>query len=416
MLSKTHINKMSGLFLVLFEILVLCFSGASSFCSSRIVVESKCKVIANESKENDEHLSYCGTYYDNNSYETVLKAFNNLQNENFSGSTQILPTCLSEDDCLPKRFLSRIDCGAGEESEVVVGNGFYYSYNTNLCRLETLCINVYQKDWTNPYELDGEHGFVYLPDFLADYLIERNDDFNAYDDLLPKFSDTRQMVDKKILKINSDIGERKWVIAGIYHSNGFNESFLKDAEFSYNDLNFGKAFNNFGYPMLIAYDSAFSRKHLNGLLTLSQPKTYLIDQNITKLKVFANESESVTRYYKVRNGLVEKMSEGSFEPSNWTVPSWAFFLFFSLSIVCLICFLWLLKKNLREKPKKEFLLLIFVPLFTSGLVSTIFKTFLGSICIGFNIFFSIYFGLSFIALFLASLCCIFFEKQECLKV
>ena len=376
------------------------FLGLASFHSPLAIIEAESRVVAEKSKENSTGLSYSTVNYGKESYGTVISAFGGVWARNFSGYMQSLPVSLDDAGTGLRSFTASFDCAEAEE-KVFVGNALYYLYQKELARFETLCINVYQKEWVSPAQLQPASGFVYLPDYYADRLIEASPEINNYDDLLPLFSEGGELV-SKYLNISTDIGERQWAVAGIYHCSGFDLDNMGGKTFSYNDLNFGEAFNSLGLPMLIAFDSSFSAEYLNGILTVAQPKPYILEQHMRNLSTFDKGNAGLSCFFQVESGQVSPMEDSALIYSqSHNLPSFLFIVYCCFALFCLIGVLFLGKAS-RSMTAREFFFTSAPLILILGFCSSLLKNWLGTQILGVSIFFSFYFGISLLALSLIS--------------
>lgn len=124
----------------------------------------------------------------------------------------------------------------------VNGNGQSYSNYaacslwtySNSTRFENLNISLY-RDVPRAQELNGygANGFMFIPDYLADQMIESsNGELKTYDDLVPDYStmsseEIKSFVDKYSLSLTNKAGDTlRYKISNIFRVNGFNETYM----------------------------------------------------------------------------------------------------------------------------------------------------------------------------------------------
>lgn len=109
---------------------------------------------------------------------------------------------------------------------------------SNSERFENLDISLL-RDVPRSQELNsyGTNGFVFVPDYLADQMIENSGgDLKNYDDLVPDYDELSQeeissLLDKYALSITNEAGETlRYKISNIFRVNGFNEAYLNGRE------------------------------------------------------------------------------------------------------------------------------------------------------------------------------------------
>lgn len=405
MSPKSHFITTTKVACILFELCSPILCGLASLHSPLAIGEAQCAFVAEKSKKNDEQLSYATINYGEDSYDIVSRAFGSVRSRNFSGYMQSVPVCLNDDDTMPKRFSASLG-SSSISNQIIVTNAMFYTNQEELARFETLCINVYQKNWSSLNSAQFGDGFVFLPDYYADSIIASSNDLMSYDDLLPFPSSAGEFISKKYLCVQTSLGERRWSIVGIYHCNGFSAMNLRGENVLYNDLNFGKALNALGAPAVIAFDSSFSAKHLNGILTCSQPKSYILDQNMRKLSAFDKETVAKSSFFEVSDGQINEMENSSiiYTKNHFFVcpPSIFLVIFLAASCACTIGFFVTGKKIVETCTANKFRWLFLLPIFCIGLLSSLFKNWLGLKIIGISIFSSFYFGISLLILLILS--------------
>ena len=243
-------------------------------------------------------------------------------------------------------------------------------------RFETLCINVYQKRWEySSIKALGKDGFVLLPDYYADLLINRSSDMSSYDDLLPVYSSSGTPLSCKSLILPFGEQTRSWAIVGIYHAKGINESYYGQS-FAYNDKDYGELANSFNSPLLIGFDYDFLVKNLNGFFLTSKAQTYTIKNNVDILASCDEKGSGCARFFTAGD---EKMTE---VPSSYEIyqqcllkqrgPKWQGYLFIVLSLIC-IAAASMLSAKIAYTSVSNAVLWIFLPIVFVGVVSGILR-------------------------------------------
>ena len=117
-----------------------------------------------------------------------------------------------------------------------VTSGHNYTNDKELLRFETVCINILEyRDRQIEHAFDPAiyAGFIYIPDYYADYIIENFYPEYTYYDLISNAG-------SNFLSLKSEKGEFKYKIANIFHVNGFLDEHLGNKKVFYNDFETGK--------------------------------------------------------------------------------------------------------------------------------------------------------------------------------
>ena len=198
-----------------------------------------------------------------------------------------------------------------------------YTNDPNYISFETILINLYKyrsKQDEIKYDDKVFDGFIYIPDFFADYIIENDLGINSYDDLLTKANNN---------SFNIFYGDKlfKYRIANIFHIKGFNLDYTDLDDYNYTDNGNGKRMSlcvgNFcfisNYQRIknirsdIYFSITTSIKHKKYIIsdyfdemvdfvsssderTLNSNKIYLIDNN-NKLMAYEKNDEFNNVYF-----------------------------------------------------------------------------------------------------------------------
>ncbi len=373
--------------------LSLFFAGMVNMNSTLVKQEATYKRIAELSKSNDYGLTYATICFLEEGHSKAMTALAMNYGSNFSGHEQIIPAAFDSKTNEMKDF----EAGFGEGSmrTVHIGNLSTYTNQKALHRFETAWINVYDNDTFDPHVSHGNsNGFVFIPDFYADELIEGSDGaYQCYNDLLPDKDPNGNLTDFQYLSASDGDTKITWSIVGIYHAKGFNDQYW-DKSFAYNDGHYGEAINSFGAPFLIAYGSSLASS-VNGLAVFSTSKQYSVEQKIKTIAYYDEEKTSSFTFYSAKNGTLSKMDGySSVQTSfilNGDVPVW-YFVFMALAIVSTVVFFFLARDLSIDKPWL-FLCLSALGPFAFSLVGSLCANFLGSRYSFLYSFFSYYFGI-----------------------
>ncbi len=384
-------KRFTEIFTIITGCLSLFFAGLTSSNSTLVNQEATYKRIAKLSESNDHGYAYATICYGESGGGEAGAALSYNYGSNFSGSQQIIPACFDSDTNELKTF----EAGFGAMGAVHIGNLITYTNQKALRRFETAWINVYDNDLFNPHAYHGDgDGFVFIPDFYADELIAgSNGAYKSYDDLLPSSASSSSASDFQYLTIADGELIRRWSIVGIYHAKGFDAGYL-GGEFAYNDGKFGDAVNLLGAPFLIAYDSSFFSKRLNGLTVFCSAKQYSIEEQIKTVAAYDEDRSSYVTFYSVKDGVPKKMDGYSSVSVAFLFQSDVpplYFAFMALAIASVVAFFFLVRALPYEKPL-SFLCYTALGPFVFSLVGSLCANFFGQQIAFLYPFFSYYFG------------------------
>lgn len=251
--------------------------------------DNVCSTFALDSdSSNDELKSFFTATYPEN--------FNNSQNRFLSiNTTNGLASfnCFFNDEKLP--FSVKIADGGTYTNQIIVDSDGY-SYT----RFETICINLLSfrdKSEELVYDLNSYDGVIYLPDYIADYIIEK-EGLTNYTEL---FSDSYSF----LLTFNNK--EYRYKVANIFHVDGFNSNY-SGFESKYNDYNNGKKIEEFlGEYVFITNRNRVIQDSsgvlFSSLVNVLTPKIYIFDQFYKSLVNYLNSCEiSFNAILQIANG------------------------------------------------------------------------------------------------------------------
>ena len=395
--------------------LTLLFGGLTSVQSPSVSLSTSYKILANEGQKNDYGYAYAKiTYDDEDAAGLVDRTYLGIWGTNFFGFSQFIPTCFDCETGDFKKFTAKLD-GIDSGSEIYLGDFGVYSNQKALHRFETAWINVYDNDTFSPGTYrPGADGFVFLPDFYADALIEGSGGtYSCYNDLLPNKSSSGALSDIVFLDASDGTANRKWAIVGIYHAFGFKESYLSEP-FKYNDSVFGAIMNSFGAPFLIAYDSGFVPKYKNGMTMSVVAKQYSIQ---SKCEYVAGADENrVSRFtfMSLRDGKAQDLADYSNLRANYFLDSEIpplFTLFCYLAILSAVGFYLCARLIKYERPLPYLCWTVLAPC-VLGLLGSILSNNLGCLNPMLYSFFSYYFGISVLVILMIASCLFLWHAKE----
>lgn len=194
--------------------------------------------------------------------------------------------------------------------KTALANSYAYSNQEDLLRLECYLLNIYKfQDRTIETTYDDAlfDGYIYIPDYYADEIIENSDSLNTYDDLL-------ENSDENVISITMQGTTKNYKIANIFHINGFNEEYCVDREISYNDQNCGLMLNTFlnGFCFVSDYNS-YSQidGYQSGLLCAVQGKQFILSMFLEQLYSFFGSQSEISISLQMLN------SQSHFENSTY---------------------------------------------------------------------------------------------------
>lgn len=236
----------------------------------------------------------CSTFVlDSNSSNDELKTFltatygenfNNTQNRFLSINTADGFASFDgywNDNKLPFSF--NIADGGTYTNQIITGSDGY-SY----ARFETICINLFlYRDKSEELVIDQNSydGVVYLPDYIADYIIEE-EGLTNYTDL---FSDSFSF------SLTFSNNKYTYKVANIFHVDGFNPNY-SGFEPKYNDYNNGEKIKNFlGEYVFITNRDRIIRENsdvlFSSFVNVLTPKAYVFDQFYKSLTNYLSHNE-----------------------------------------------------------------------------------------------------------------------------
>lgn len=307
--EKMNRKSIFKILIPLFEVIVFVSCGFAFSDVNFVRKSSELSLFANECKQNG--AEYCYTNIDisgekkNNIPESI---FSNTYSENFSGTSTKLMTISDNSDVASFDTLFN---GEKLPFSTSVVSGKNYSNDAELLRLETVCINIYKyraRQEEHYYDSSSYDGFIYIPDYYADYIIENYCPDYTYDDFLTNDS-------LNSISLGNEANSFKYKIANIFHVNGFDEKHTTEKQFKYNDLNTGKIldlfFNGFCFVSNYGHFSDLDKELHTTVFCEFQPKRYMLDETLTMAanykSVFKASDVKATVYYSSNDG-VQKVS------------------------------------------------------------------------------------------------------------
>lgn len=171
---------------------------------------------------------------------------------------------------------------------------------SNSKKFECLNIDLYKQIENERHISSNSTDFIYIPDFLADQIIEKNiNKIKTYDDLINV---------EPVITISCSSVSRKCRIANIFHVKGFN--FLTENEINKtDDLNTGKILEDLLGNYLITTSSSF---FMNSSVSyyMSVPSSEFSIKDISE-KCFSSEQKGslLINFSYIKNGKIVSDSE-----------------------------------------------------------------------------------------------------------
>lgn len=282
-------------------------------------------------------------FKDSQERNTCEQIFSMTYSENFSKTSTRLMT-VSDDNKVAsfKTYFNDVElpfCSS-------VTSGKTYSNDEEMLRLETICINIYtyreraQEHFYDPKKFDG---FVYIPDYYADYIIEHFYPDSNYFDLINN-------ANEYFFCLRYGEKEFKYKIANIFHVNGFLDHNIGSQVVKYNDYDVGKKlnyfFNGFCFVSNYGHYSYLNEDFHTTLFYQLEPKKYEIDsvlKSTNRYKSYYKAGSVKTDIYYFDGKLLNKYENGdrlmSSYNATYSLDLWQFafafiagFVFFVFSI------------------------------------------------------------------------------------
>ena len=237
---------------------------------------------------------------------TEEKIFRATYGDNFDGTSTRLITVTGHDGITNFRTLYN-DLELPFRTSPV--SGLNYSNQKDIPMFETVGINllVYRaKSDETAFDPNVFDGFIYIPDYYADYIIENTAYIDDYFDIL-NTNDTNVVY----FEYNSRIF--KYRIANIFHVKGFKQEYAGDTAIKYTDYNNGLKLdyllNGFCFVSNYNHFELFDDRFHNTLLLQLGPKRFELEENLNTANNYKikNEAEDgkATIYYHNKNGVIE---------------------------------------------------------------------------------------------------------------
>lgn len=230
--------------------------------------------------------------------------FRNSYSRNFGGASTRLITVTGDEGIVSFKTLYN-DLELPYKSSPV--SGLYYTNHIEIPMFETVGINllVYRnKNEEINIDFKKYDGFIYIPDYYADYIIENTDYIDDYFDIL-NTNDTNV--------IYFEFNERifKYRIANIFHVKGFNSKYTGNTAIKYTDYNNGQKldylFNGFCFVSNYNHFTLFDDRFHNTLAVQIGAKKYELEETLLTANKYKNingaEEAKADIYYHNKNGL-----------------------------------------------------------------------------------------------------------------
>lgn len=172
-----------------------------------------------------------------------------------------------------------------------------YDNQVTLKRFETININLYKTPTVEQNESYSCDGTVYIPDYLADQIIQNNEDLQGYDDLLPDLSVLDEATRNSFLSscsVSIDVGSttRSYRISNIFHVDGFNEEYCSEI-YEYNDNGVSQTLSSFYGNYVVINDSELSNIYEQRMVVGCVNKQYVIYDEIKEAMKAGGSSPTI---------------------------------------------------------------------------------------------------------------------------
>ena len=373
--SKLIINCLIASFSFAFLIL----SSLSSFNSKNTRIFAISNSIAIQSQTNIKNKTFSLiTIQDEKAKNIINGIFNSEYSSNFNGNTELM-TYVNSDGTL---YHFDLKCGNSSLNNSTWCDLNTYSNQTDFKRFEKININLYKTpnraEEINHY---GTDGFIYIPDYFADKIIEESEgELTSYDSLIPdlsSYSDEKRttFLNKYCVCLTNPKGVlEKYKIANIFHVNGF-----KDGDYVYNDSDSRVLIQYFlgNYAFIHSNKDPFEPSN-KALLTIFESKRLIISERISS---FLNY-QSTIRFYRVGvNGSESLIKENEKITEILSSKKDINVFCHVTSIVCFLLFVAILFLCFKKKillPKLHFLvalsIIVSISFFFQILSITVFAT------------------------------------------
>lgn len=391
---KKNKQKIIYFLMIFFSCAVLSLSSASFFNSRETRVFAISNSISKQSRSNISSKAFSLIKIEDENAKNIINGvFNSEYSSNFNGGTELMTYV----DSSGSLYNFDLKCGNSYLLNSKWCDLNTYSNQVEFKRFEKININLYKTPNKNE-EINnyGTDGFIYIPDYFADQIIEESDgELSTYDSLIPDLSsipvdERNNFLEKYCVRLTNPKGViEKYKISNIFHVDGF-----MDDNYVYNDSDSRILLKHFlgNYAFIHSNIDSFQPTD-KALLTIIEGKRFVISERISSFLDY----QSVITFYKVHgSGFQPMISEN--EQISDIVLNKKDINVFCLS-ACIVCFLSFLTILILSYKKSIFISLIFYLAFLSSIVFvslslqifslTIFSTniiFYQLYNIGFNIF------------------------------
>ena len=238
----------------------------------------------------------------NRSIEETI--FSNTYSKNFGGTSTRLLSVSGDNGIVGFKTLYN-DLELPYETSPV--SGLRYTNDRDLSMFETICINLLlyrEKSEETHIDYDKYDGFIYIPDYYADYIIENSDFLNNYLDII-------NANDTNVIYFEYRDRIFKYRIANIFHVKGFNPEYSDGIDIKICDYNNGQKldylFNGYcfvsNYNHFTLFDDRF---HTTFVLQIGAKK-YELEENLQTANRYRingkSEEAKATIFYYAQDGL-----------------------------------------------------------------------------------------------------------------
>lgn len=343
-------------FLSLTLVILACFcSGVAYKNNNNAIIDTISQYISKVSNTNINSKTFLSFAADG-SY--VNGIYSRTYGQNFSNYySQIISYTNKQ-----KEFLSfEMSCNNACFNDVKICDTFAYSNLSDLKRFETININLYKTpnrvEEINTFGLDG---FIYLPDFIADTILEENPEINSYGDLVPNLSgmsdnDRERFLEKYSVTIRGENEELigRFKIANIFHVKGFN-----DEQYIYNDMGAGKIFYDF-FGQYVILSSSKIRNYEKCIVSCFDSKRFIIEQEINKYKDLLLSDECSLAFYLKNNENRYLTSLVVTKDTLQNGDTLSSYIFYSIGAIFLITSLFVACRSfVKERSKKLYFVVL----------------------------------------------------------
>lgn len=285
-----------------------------AFSNEPFVVEDReMNNFFNEMANKDISYFYTNTIFLNKEKKTAESMFRSIYTKNLSDDGYQHILSVSDKETTLKANISF--CGQNLPFKSAVGNSLVYSNKENPPSFETLLINLFKyrpRSEEISYDSNKYAGFIYIPDYYADYIIEHNNSYSSYNDFFTnETSLTLTIYGKKL----------DYKVANIFCINGFKKEYCDGVE-TKTPYKYGKLLNDYFNDFCIVSNTSAivelsNDLHLSVVSLLIAKRFLLMDtlRNVKNTSKNNDDSASVNLFYTTGKGVVYYKNSSSFSNS-----------------------------------------------------------------------------------------------------